>query len=121
MIGQDDLALLAMELVRIRRARSENFPADLFSEPAWDLLLELFIADAQGCRLTGGAVSSRSCIHRSVMSRWLRHMTKIGLLIGDGTGNLDDLLTLSAKGLEAMEKTLGEMLTPGGVFSTADQ
>lgn len=119
MAGQDDLALLAMDLIRIRRARFKNLPADLFSEPVWDLLLELFVADARGYRITGRDVSSRNGVHVAVMSKWLLHMTKIGLLIGDGTGNLDDMLTLSAKGLEAMEKTLGETLTPGGVFTTA--
>ncbi|MFC3579512.1 hypothetical protein [Sphingomonas hylomeconis] len=120
MIQQDDFALLAMALLRIRRARARNLPADLFSEPAWDLLLELFVADAQGSRITGGEVSSRNGIHDSVMSKWLRHMTKIGLLIGDGTGNLNDLLTLSAKGLAAMENTLSETLTAAGAVTSAD-
>ncbi len=42
------------------------------------------------------------------MSRWLKHLTADGLLVGDGTGNLDDELTLSGAGMAKMEEVLAE-------------
>ncbi len=42
------------------------------------------------------------------MSRWLKHLTAEGLLVGDGTGNLDDELTLSGAGMAKMEVVLAE-------------
>jgi hypothetical protein len=97
---------MAASMLDFRRARSTALPADLFGEPAWDLLLELFVADAKGQHLTGRDVSRRCNIPASVLSRWLIHLAKIDLIIGDGDGNLDDLLTLSGKALESVEQTM---------------
>lgn len=41
---------LARRIYELRRSRDESFGAGLFSEPAWDLLLHLFIAGAEGRR-----------------------------------------------------------------------
>jgi hypothetical protein len=106
MTRKDDIALLAMNALMLRRERMRDLPSELFSEPAWDLLLELFVADHRGYRLTARDVSDRSNTPTSVMGRWLLHLTKIGLVIGDGSGDVDDLLTLSPIGMESMEKSL---------------
>jgi len=34
------------------------------------------------------------------------HLTQIGFVVGDGDGNLDDLLTLSGRALDAIETVL---------------
>jgi len=34
-----------LQIIRARRARVDYFPPDLFSEPAWDILLDLLRAD----------------------------------------------------------------------------
>ena len=83
-----------------------ELPGELFSEPAWVFLLELFIADARGVKLTGRQVSKRGGIDARVASAWLRHLSGLGLVIGDGKGDLDDLLTLSSQGLERMERLM---------------
>ena len=106
MIGDDRSANLAAAMVNFRRARSEILPAELFAEPAWDLLLELFVADANGTQLTGADVSKRCNIAPSVLSRWLRHLSKCRLIIGDGTGDLTDPLTLSGEGMASMERAM---------------
>jgi hypothetical protein len=104
--GNDPAAGLAASMLEFRRERAEILPAELFSEPAWDLLLELFLADAEGRHITARGVAMRSNISPGVMSRWLRHLTKIGYIVGDGTGDLDDMLTLSAKALQRMERII---------------
>ena len=106
MRNRDRAAATADAILRFRRIRSEILPTELFSEPGWDLLLELFVADAHGHRLTARDVSDRANIPPTVLSRWLIHLTKIGFIVGDGDGNLDDSLTLSGKALDVIEAAM---------------
>ena len=45
-VENDPSASLAAAMLEFHRTRSSILPPELFAEPAWDLLLELFIADA---------------------------------------------------------------------------
>jgi hypothetical protein len=104
--GNDTSSGLTASIIKFRQYRTNILPAELFSEPAWDLLLELFLADAEGRRITAREVAEKSSISPGVMSRWLQHLSKIGYVIGDGTGDLDDMLTLSAQALQRMEQII---------------
>lgn len=106
MHGKDRAASAAANILDVRRARSRFLPPELFGEPAWDLLLELFVADAKGQRLTARNVSGSASVAPSVMTRWLKHLSQVGLIVGDGSGDLDDELTLSAKALGSIEEML---------------
>ncbi|WP_137897478.1 hypothetical protein [Sphingomonas sp. 2SG] len=96
-------------MLEFRRARETVFPKEIFGEPGWDLLIELFIADAKGRRLTGSDVSARNNIAPSTLSRWLIHLSKSGYIVGDGTGDLDDALVLSPLGLAHFEIIIGKL------------
>ncbi len=104
----DEAAQLAAAFLQFRRYRSKILPPEIFGEPAWELLLEIFIADANGLPMTGTIVAQRGGVPGAVLSRWLKHLTAAGLLIGDGSGNLDDELTLSGRGMDAIETIIGE-------------
>lgn len=106
MPGRDRAAAIANAILDFRSARAEALPLHLFSEPAWELLLALFVADAAGVRVTGRMVSEHRRVAGSVISRWLVVLTKAGLIVGDGTGDLDDLLTLSSTALDALEQLM---------------
>lgn len=108
MEGRDLSAVTADVILRFRRIRSEIMPRELFNEPGWDLLLELFVADANGQRITAREVSDRNNIPASILSRWLMHLTQIGFIIGDGDGNLDDQLTLSGKAFDIIESVMAK-------------
>jgi Mn-dependent DtxR family transcriptional regulator len=105
-IDNDEVANLAALMLAFRRTRAEELPPSLFGEPSWDFLLELFIADARGVRMTGRQISERFNISESVASRWLKHLSAEGLVIGDGDGDLDDELTLSGTGMAKMERLM---------------
>lgn len=98
----------AAAILRFRRRRAQLLPRELFAEPAWDLLLELFVADASGRSITGGEVCHRIGAAPTVMSRWLIHLHKLQFVLGDGSGNLDDALVISASGLDRIEVLLRE-------------
>lgn len=108
MASADRSAAMASAMLQFRRRRAEVLPSELFGEPAWDLLLELFLADAQSRRLTGHDVCGRSGVSEPVMSRWLMHLTRLGLIVGDGSGDLRDALTLSGSALGLLEEILGQ-------------
>jgi len=106
MIGNDKVANFAEFMLAFRRSRTNELPRFLFGEPSWDFLLELFVADARGVRMTGRQISDRHQISPAVASRWLLHLSAEGLIIGDGSGDLDDELTLSGTAMEKMERLL---------------
>lgn len=108
MDSRDDAAALAERILDFRRRRSDLLPDELFGELGWDILLELFVADAKGERLTADQVCERSKAARTVASRWLMYLTEEKLIIGDGDGNLDDPLTLSGDGFAQMERLLAD-------------
>lgn len=108
MKGNDEAAQLAEAILRFRLHRAQVFSRDIVGEPAWETLLEVFVADARGFPITGRFVAKHHSVPGAVMSRWLKHLTADGLLVGDGTGNLDDELTLSGAGMAKMEEVLAE-------------
>jgi hypothetical protein len=66
--------------LRCRRLRERLLPREIFGEPAWDILLDLYAA-----RLEGKAVSvSSACIASAVPTttalRWLSKLAECGLV-----------------------------------------
>lgn len=108
MKANGEVAQLANAMLRLRRFRSQVFSPDICGEPAWELLLEVFVADANGLPVTGRIVAERNGVAGPVMSRWLKHLTAEGLLITEMTGSLDDELTLSGLGMDKVETVLCE-------------
>lgn len=108
MRGNDQAAQLAASILRFRQFRAKILTSKIFGEPAWELLLEVFVADANGEAITGRMVAERHAVSSTVISRWLRHLTIEGLLIGDSEGDVDDELTLSGIGMEKTEAILLE-------------
>jgi hypothetical protein len=93
-------------MLAFRRGRTKELLRSLFGEPSWDFFLKLFVADARGVRMTRRQISERHQISPAVASRWLLHLSAEGLIIGDGSGDLDDELTLSGTAMEKMERLL---------------
>ena len=52
-----ELARRAAALIERRALRARFLPADLFGEPAWNMLLDLFIQFANGTKLSGKSLS----------------------------------------------------------------
>ena len=107
MLNDDQAVNVTVAVLKLRRLRKAVLSPDLFGEPAWDLLLELFVADAQGVRLTGREVGRRCDIKPQVLSRWLIVLSAEDLIVGDGRGELDDEITLSASGMASLESIIG--------------
>jgi len=73
-----------LEVARIeysnRRIRSEIFDAQLFGEPAWDILLDLYISSMTGRPVTVSDACIAACVPPTTGLRYVRNLCNAGLL-----------------------------------------
>lgn len=62
-----------------RRRRATIFERSMFGEPAWDMLLALYILDVSGQRQTTGALMQFSGAPITTARRWLDYLVGNGL------------------------------------------
>jgi len=93
----------------IRRARSEVFGQGLFSDPAWDILLQLCAARARGRKL--GIEDIVADVPGSTLARWAAVLEKRGLICReeDAGGAASVWLSLSASGALKMAELLARL------------
>ncbi len=89
--------------IRTRRCRAHTMPAEWFSDPAWDLMIDLYArhmqlpVESEHVLLPAGPLPPR----------WKRWAT---LIVGGGFATeRDGILSLSAKGVEAMHACIEEV------------
>jgi hypothetical protein len=99
----DEATALARSVFELRRMRADHLPQAVLSETAWNILLALFVADADGRRMTGRDVLEVAEAPPSAGSRWIMVLHGEDLVNGDGQGNLDDVIGLTANGISAIE------------------
>jgi hypothetical protein len=104
MLADNDAFEFAERVLRLRRSRTEIMQVDLFSEPAWDLLLETLLAGFKGQRLTGYDVARNTNLAPTVMLRWIRHLNATGVLVAGEPISLDRELVLSPKTIADMHR-----------------
>lgn len=90
--------------IEARAARSRFFKASLFSDPAWDILLELFAAEQEGRRVSISAAGLTAEIPLTTALRWIAALEREDLVerAGDPTDARRSFLKLSDEGLRAM-------------------
>jgi DNA-binding MarR family transcriptional regulator len=66
-----ELAALARAVTKARTQRLMFFRSSLFSEPAWDILLELFASEGEGKRLSISSVGLTARIPLATVLRWI--------------------------------------------------
>ena len=72
---------VAKRIYGTRRSREQFLQTDLFSEPAWDILLFLYIADAEQRRVNVGAVCAAAGVPASTALRWLQRLATAGMVL----------------------------------------
>ena len=78
--GEAKLAAIATSIYNARRRRLELFDPALFGEPAWDMLLNLFIAKARGEVLSTAALCSVGGVPHATGLRRIDHLEAKGLI-----------------------------------------
>lgn len=59
-------------LISARRGREELFGRHLFSDPAWDIILELYAANLAKRRMSASELARTIGAPQSVITRWIR-------------------------------------------------
>ncbi len=101
---------------KVRRRREANFGPTLFSDPAWDILLQVLISDLDGKPLT---VSNASVVADTPMTtglRWINRLEEAGLVqrVADPKDRRIIWVRLTARALQHVAAHFGdemEMLT----------
>lgn len=96
---------LARQTYDDRRRRSKIFRADtLFGEPAWDILLDLFIAAKERRRVSVTSACIGSAVPSTTALRWIAILERQGLLVREADpGDARRVyVKLSARGYAAM-------------------
>lgn len=106
--GNAHTTSLARHLLACRIERAEQFGPDLFAEPAWDILLTLFVAEKEGYRLKVSTVCNESGVADTTALRWIERLRELSLL--RRRQNPMDLrssfVELTPDGLQKMENVL---------------
>lgn len=100
----DDAALgdLARKAYADRRRRAAiPGTVGLFGEPAWDILLNLFIAARESRRVSVANACTNASVPEASALRWIAILEKRGLIVSDGPSH-DQHLRLSPKTCESL-------------------
>jgi hypothetical protein len=116
-----DLAAFARHLYNERRARDEVLGTDLFADPMWDLMLDLYASAGEGEKVSVSNACAASGAPASSAIRYIKAMTKRGLLVRDDcpTDARRVYVRLSAHGRQVMTDLLGRMARDRLAFGLA--
>jgi predicted transcriptional regulator len=99
----------AMQAYRDRRRREQVFgDASLFGEPAWDIMLDLFVAAAQEKRIAVTSACIGSAVPATTALRWIKILEDRGLIereVDEGDARRT-FVRLSPRGCDLMEEFL---------------
>jgi DNA-binding MarR family transcriptional regulator len=112
-------AALIRALVRVRRARAAQLPADLFADPVWDMLLDLMAARLEGKKVAVSSLCAAAAVPPTTALRWIGVMAERGLIArvadpGDRRRAHVELAPATARAMLAwlvqMRRTMAEVL-----------
>ncbi|MEJ5978587.1 hypothetical protein WG901_18185 [Novosphingobium sp. PS1R-30] len=105
---QPNLAKLAKVLYASRAKRRKFLTAELLSEPAWDILLDLYINHAEGRSLRTTSVCLASNSPPTTALRWIGVLEQKRLIAREGSAQDQRAkdVRLTPRGVEAVEQCL---------------
>ncbi|HET7605949.1 MAG TPA: winged helix DNA-binding protein [Sphingomicrobium sp.] len=112
--GRAALEPILERLIAERRRRASFLPGGLFSDPAWDILLAMALADARQQRLTICNLCDRVDAPPTTALRWIATLTEAGLLVrfDDATDRRRKYLELSLDTRARMAAYCSAVATP---------
>jgi DNA-binding MarR family transcriptional regulator len=102
---------LLRRIIRPRQLRARYFDADLFADPAWDILLDLAAARAEHKRVSVTSLCIASGVPPTTALRWIAQMTESGLLerIEDDADRRRAFVALTDSAADAMSRYFAEL------------
>ena len=102
---------LVRRIIRQRQLRGRFFDAELFADPAWDMLLDLTAARAEHLRVSVTSLCIASGVPPTTALRWIGQLTDAGLLerVEDDTDRRRAFIALTDKAADAMARYFHEL------------
>jgi DNA-binding MarR family transcriptional regulator len=106
--GGEAVVELARRMYELRRRRDASLGQELFSEPAWDILLHLFVARAEGRIVSVLAACEGAAAPQTTALRKLRQLEEARLIIraGDPADARRAYVRLSSRACRKMRSLL---------------
>jgi hypothetical protein len=110
-----DLAEFARQLLAARKQRDRYFDPVLFSNPAWDILLNLYVADAEGRGVNVLESCTASTVPQAVALRWLAYLRQEEMVVetSDPLRPRNTVIRLSDQTRLAISSYLGSLVSLG--------
>ena len=104
-------ARLVRAIIARRKARAKFLDAELFADPAWDMLLDLTAARVERERVSVTSLCIASAVPPTTALRWIGQMVDAGLFdrVEDDTDRRRAFIELSDKGADAMARYFAEI------------
>jgi DNA-binding MarR family transcriptional regulator len=95
-------------IIRTRRLRDQFFGANLFEDPAWDMLLDLYAAELEHTRVSVSSLCIAAAVAPTTALRWITKLTEAGLFVRqpDPTDRRRAFMALTPRASEAMRRYL---------------
>ncbi len=68
-------------MIRARRMRDQFFPAELFADPAWDMLLDLTAARLEDRPVAVSSLCIAAAVPPTTALRWIKTLTDLGMFV----------------------------------------
>lgn len=96
----------ARRLIRQRRLREQFFPADLFADPAWDMLLDLYAARLERQAVSVSSLCIAAAVPATTALRWIKTLTDSGMFVreADALDGRRIFIAMSDKAFSAVER-----------------
>jgi hypothetical protein len=78
--AEEQAVRLARSILAARQKRAGEFDSHMFGEPAWEMLLTLFIHEASGASSTIAQLEEVSGSSSRSANRWIRYLQSQGLV-----------------------------------------
>ena len=97
-------------MIRMRRQRDALFAAELFADPAWDMMLDLLAARIERIRVAVSSLCIASAVPPTTALRWIKTLTDMGIFrrIADPTDGRRVFIELSDEAAKSVLNFVGE-------------
>ncbi|WP_091143540.1 MarR family winged helix-turn-helix transcriptional regulator [Novosphingobium sp. CF614] len=103
--GTENLPNLALNQYLLRRKRDDLFKSDIFSDPAWDILLDIYISEKAGKAASVASTCAAARVPVSTGSRWITILVQNGYVarLDDPANAESALLSLTSTAHQALD------------------
>ncbi|MBB5711944.1 winged helix DNA-binding protein [Sphingomonas xinjiangensis] len=102
-------------VIRARRMRNQFFGPELFADPAWDMLLDLFAAGIERRQVSVSSLCIAAAVPPTTALRWIGTLNEAGLFErqADPSDRRRAYIGLSAKAVDGMKSYAGAIQRAG--------